>query len=81
MPRTDPVSRRETKRQKAREKLTDITDTRRKAEDRAAKARKKQSAFILRAHKAGLTYAELATITGLTPIRVAQILRAEREGA
>ena len=72
---------RERKRDKAREKLAAVTAARQNAEQQAEALRHKQFRFILKAHQSGLTYRECAQITGLTEIRIAQILRAERESA
>lgn len=79
MPRMTAAERKEARRETAMARLTDVTSERVAAEDRAARLRRKQFTYILRSHKAGLTYREIAQITGLTEIRIAQILRAERE--
>lgn len=79
MPQTATMTKRERKRAAARSKLVAVTQERKAAEQQAEKLRHKQFRFILKSHQAGLTYREIAQITNLTEIRVAQILRAERE--
>jgi DNA-directed RNA polymerase specialized sigma24 family protein len=71
----------ERRRATAREKLVKVTEDRKAAEDKADRLRRKQFRFILKSHQSGLTYREIAAVTGLTEIRIAQILRAEREAA
>ena len=74
-------TQRERRRAKAMEKLEAVTEARIEAEQKADALRHKQFRYILKAHQNGLTYRECAEITGLTEIRIAQILRAEREAS
>lgn len=61
------------------EKVSARTDTRQQDEERAEKSRKRQfRSMYLAQKKGGVTYRELSEITGLSEIRVAQILREER---
>lgn len=59
--------------------LKAITAQNKKDEAVAKKSRNKKFAQMLKAADAGVTYREIATLSGLSEIRVAQILRAERE--
>lgn len=69
-----------TRKQKAIDRLTVATTNRNQAEVRASKRRAKLFKLMHREQAAGnLTYREIAEITGLSEIRVAQILREERE--
>ena len=69
-----------TRKEKAIERLSTATTQREQAESRAAKRRAKLFKLMYREQAAGnLTYREIAEITGLSEIRVAQILRDERE--
>lgn len=81
MPQNTQVQRKQRKRDIAREKLTQVTTERHNAERRAESLRRKQFRYILKSHEAGLTYREIAEVVGLTEIRIAQILRAEREAS
>lgn len=67
------------RKEQARADLVDATAQRKAAEDRAVKKRQKQFRKCLKAAEAGLTYREIHDITGLSEIRVSQILRDERE--
>lgn len=57
-------------------RVTDWDD----AEEKATEARHRGYATMLKAYNAGLTYDEIADITGLSKIRVSQVL-AEQRGA
>lgn len=59
--------------------LAAITAENRKDEAKAKRSRNKKFAQMLKAANAGVTYREIAQISGLSEIRVAQILRAERD--
>jgi len=65
----------------ARAKLTQVTAERQDADRKADRLRHKQFRYILKSHQAGLTYREIASVVGLTEIRIAQILRAQREAS
>lgn len=68
------------KKQKAIERLTLATEAREAAEERAKKRRAKLFRLMSKEQAAGnLTYREISEITGLSEIRVAQILREERD--
>lgn len=68
------------RKQKATERLTLATEARNSAEDRANKRRAKLYRIMSKEQAAGnLTYREIAAITGLSEIRVAQVLREERD--
>ena len=64
---------------KAEEKLAALAKARNQAELDAVKKRRTLFKGMLRAFDAGVTYDELSNITGLTTVRVAQILRDERK--
>ena len=69
------------KKDRAREKLTALCRESDRDEVKAVRSRHRKFAFMPKANDAGVTYRELAEISGLSEIRVAQILRAEREKA
>lgn len=69
-----------TRKEKAIERLSLAAESRNQAEARAAKRRAKLFRLMHREQSAGnLTYREISEIVGLSEIRVAQILREERE--
>lgn len=68
------------KKAKQIERLTAAAEARSTAERRAEIKRRKLFRAMLTAHESGeLSYRDIHEITGLSEIRVAQILRAERE--
>jgi len=54
-------------------------NNRTRAAHQAELARQKFFRYCLKAYNAGLSYAEIKEVTGLTEIRISQILRKERE--
>lgn len=48
-------------------------------EDRATKAASDRDSAVFRAQQAGATYPEIQAATGLSPARVAQVLRRQRD--
>lgn len=69
-----------TRKQKVVEKLTLAVEEADKAERRAVTKRRKKFRAMLVAYETGqVTYRDLKDITGLSEIRVAQILREQRE--
>lgn len=60
------------------EKLTAMSDARKEAESLADRKRHVMFAGMLKAFDAGMTYEEIADITGLSKIRVSQILAEQR---
>lgn len=66
------------RREIATERLTGLATTANADEERATKSRHRMYAGMLKAHRAGLTYEEIAAITGKSRIRVSQILSAQR---
>jgi DNA-directed RNA polymerase specialized sigma24 family protein len=69
-----------TKKQKRVDELKAACEESDKADRRAVAKRQKKFRSMLRAHEAGAaTYRDLAEISGLSEIRVAQILREQRE--
>lgn len=69
-----------TRKQKVVEKLTLACEESEKADARAVSKRQRKFRAMLRAHESGtVTYRELAEIAGVSEIRVAQILREQRE--
>lgn len=63
----------------ARVKLTEVTEQSAASDERASRDRQRKFAGVLRAYNAGLTYEEIADITGLSKIRVSQVLAEQRE--
>jgi len=63
----------------ARQRLTELSAVRSRDEARAERSRRKFFKGMLKAFNAGLTYREIADISGLSEIRVSQILRQVRE--
>lgn len=70
-----------TRKEIARRKLKERTSARDKARDQANKRQQALYTGCLKAYNMGLTYREIASITGLTEIRISQILRQEREAS
>lgn len=70
-----------TRAERALNALSDAVADRDTAEARLDRAHARVGRLSLRAHKAGLTYKEIAELIGRSEIRVAQILRAEREAS
>lgn len=62
-------------------KLTEQVQKADAAETTATKERHRKFAFMLKAFNGGLTYDEIAEITGLSKIRVSQVLAEQREKA
>lgn len=75
-----PQTRKTTPARKAKavEKLSELVDARDKAEKLADRARHRMYRGVLKSFDAGLTYAEIAEITGLSKIRVSQVLAEQR---
>lgn len=67
------------RREIAEEKLGELADIRIDLEERAERARHRMYAGMLRAHKAGMTYDDIAGVTGLSKIRVSQVLAEQRD--
>lgn len=63
----------------AREKLSGLTEKADASQEVADRDRQRKFAGMLRAFDAGLTYEEIAEITGLSKIRVSQVLAEQRE--
>ena len=76
-----PRKTNEKRRDVAKEKLTGLVEAWDAAEDVVVAKRHKAYAGMLKAFNAGLTYAEIAEISGLSHIRVSQILAEQRNGA
>ena len=60
------------------EKLTALSDGRKQAEEVAERKRHTMFAGMLKAYDAGMTYEEIAEVTGLSKIRVSQVLSEQR---
>lgn len=60
------------------EKLTALSDGRKQAEENAERKRHIMFAGMLKAFDAGMTYDEIADVTGLSKIRVSQVLAEQR---
>lgn len=65
----------------ARTKLTEWAEASDKADKDATRLRHRMYAGMLKAFNAGLTYNEIAEITGLSSIRVSQVLAEYRNKA
>lgn len=79
--RTAPVRRRganEGRKEMTREKLTELSDARVRAEEVATNKRHRMYAGMLKAFNAGLSYDDIAEIVGLSAIRVSQVLAEQR---
>lgn len=77
MPRTVQNPRR---RETAIVKLTELAERSDKSAATAEKDRHRKFAGMLKAYNAGLTYDEISEITGLSKIRVSQVLAEQRNG-
>lgn len=62
-------------------KLTEISQRSDKSAAVAERDRHRKFAGMLKAFNAGMTYDEIADVTGLSKIRVSQILQEQRNGA
>jgi hypothetical protein len=62
----------------ATEKLTGLSDARKASEATAQRDRHRMYAGMLRAYGMGLTYDDIAEITGMSKIRVSQVLAEQR---